>query len=70
MGKPLALQPFLRTLAVSRPGALFGQVSCFLNAAQAALSAKEWGDAIAHATSALAKDADNVKALYRRGVAR
>ncbi|CAM9540545.1 unnamed protein product, partial [Ectocarpus sp. 4 AP-2014] len=46
------------------------QLSCFLNAAQACLNGKEWGDAIAHATSALGKDPDNVKALYRRGVAR
>eukprot|EP00752_Nemacystus_decipiens_P018415 g16514.t1 len=46
------------------------EISCFLNAAQASLNGKEWGDAIAHATSALGKEADNVKALYRRGVAR
>lgn len=46
------------------------QLSCFLNAAQACLNDNEWGDAIAHATSALGKDPDNVKALYRRGVAR
>ncbi|CAB1102792.1 unnamed protein product [Ectocarpus sp. CCAP 1310/34] len=46
------------------------ELSCFLNAAQACLNGKEWGDAIAHATSALGKDPDNVKALYRRGVAR
>lgn len=41
-----------------------------MNAAQASLNGKEWGDAIAHATSALGKEPDNVKALYRRGVAR
>ncbi|CAM9514395.1 unnamed protein product, partial [Hapterophycus canaliculatus] len=46
------------------------EISCFLNAAQAGLSGKEWGDAIAHSTSALGKDPANVKALYRRGVAR
>ncbi|CAN0042842.1 unnamed protein product [Ectocarpus sp. 6 AP-2014] len=46
------------------------ELSCFLNAAQACLNGKEWGDAIAHATSALGKDPDNVKALYRRGVAK
>lgn len=53
-----------------RPPPPLPQISCFLNAAQASLNGKEWGDAIAHATSALGKEADNVKALYRRGVAR
>lgn len=50
--------------------ALALEVSCFLNASQASLNSKEWSDAIKHASSALEKDADNVKALYRRGVAR
>lgn len=61
----------LRAHSLSAGGALFAmQVSCFLNASQAAINAKEWGDAIAHASSALSKDPDNVKALFRRGSAR
>lgn len=47
-----------------------GQALCFLNASQASLNGKEWGDAIKHATSALEKGGDKVKALYRRGLAR
>ncbi|CAM9262779.1 unnamed protein product, partial [Ascophyllum nodosum] len=46
------------------------ELSCFLNASQASLNGKDWGDAIKHASSALEKDPENVKALYRRGVAR
>ncbi|CAM9530024.1 unnamed protein product [Discosporangium mesarthrocarpum] len=46
------------------------EVSCYLNASQACLSNKQYVDAGAHATNALEKHPDNVKALYRRGVAR
>ncbi|CAN0407985.1 unnamed protein product, partial [Ectocarpus sp. 8 AP-2014] len=61
----------VRLNSLPLPGPFCGlQLSCFLNAAQACLNGKEWGEAIAHATSALGKEPDNVKALYRRGVAR
>lgn len=57
-------------MTIAQPPPLLLQISCFLNAAQSSINCKEWGDAIGHATSVLDKDADNVKALYRRGVAR
>jgi peptidylprolyl isomerase len=45
-------------------------VQCYLNAAQANINLKNYADANANASAALAKDPDNVKALYRRGLAK
>jgi tetratricopeptide (TPR) repeat protein len=45
-------------------------VTCKLNAAQACINMGDYASAAAHASSALTKDAFNVKALYRRGLAR
>lgn len=45
-------------------------VSCKLNSAQASLNLTLYPDAIKFASEALSKDPKNVKALYRRGVAR
>jgi tetratricopeptide (TPR) repeat protein len=45
-------------------------LSCHLNAAQAYLNAHDWLSAAAAANKALVVDANNVKGLYRRAVAR
>ena len=45
-------------------------LSCHMNASQCALNAHEWPAAAAYATRAIKVDDRNVKALYRRGVAR
>jgi peptidylprolyl isomerase len=45
-------------------------LACKLNCAQACLSLGDYASAAAHATEVLKKDPSNVKALYRRGVAR
>ena len=45
-------------------------VACQLNCAQAYLNLKEYALASEKATKAPSKDANNVKALYRRGIAR
>jgi peptidylprolyl isomerase len=45
-------------------------VLCYLNAAQANLNLKNYADASANASAALNKDPSNVKALYRRGLAK
>lgn len=45
-------------------------VACKLNAAQAAINTHDYAGAVNFATEALKKDATNVKALYRRGLAR
>ena len=44
--------------------------ACSLNIAQAHINLKEYGYAAQKATSVLNKDSNNMKALYRRGVAR
>jgi len=44
--------------------------ACNLNIAQAHINLKEYGYAAQKATSVLNKDSNNMKALYRRGVAR
>lgn len=44
--------------------------SCLGNAAQCFINLKNWTDAIANAAKVLEKDGVNVKALYRRGLAR
>jgi peptidylprolyl isomerase len=46
------------------------RLSCHLNAAACKLKTSEFSAAAAHATKALAIDASNVKALFRRGTAR
>ncbi|CAM9250036.1 unnamed protein product [Choristocarpus tenellus] len=46
------------------------EVSCYLNASQACLSNKDWAGAIGQASTVLKSDENNVKALFRRGVAR
>ncbi len=45
-------------------------VACKLNASQAAINIQDYANAVTYATEALKKDAINVKALYRRGLAR
>jgi tetratricopeptide (TPR) repeat protein len=45
-------------------------LSCHLNAAQAYLNAHDWLSAVTAANEALGVDANNVKGLYRRAVAR
>lgn len=45
-------------------------LSCNLNAAQAAINLKDYSEAVTRATAVLAQDPNNVKGLYRRGVAR
>lgn len=45
-------------------------VVCKLNAAQALINVHDYSGAIAESTSALKKDATNVKALFRRGMSR
>lgn len=45
-------------------------LACKLNCAQACLSLGDYASAAAHATEVLKKDSTNIKALYRRGVAR
>jgi peptidylprolyl isomerase len=44
--------------------------ACKLNAAQAAINIQDYASAVTYATEALKKDETNVKAYYRRGVAR
>ena len=46
------------------------KVSLHLNSAMALLKLERWEDAISSSTSALAEQPENVKALYRRGVAK
>jgi tetratricopeptide (TPR) repeat protein len=45
-------------------------VSCHLNAAQANINIKNYPGACTNATAVLSKEPDNLKALYRRAVAR
>lgn len=45
-------------------------ITCKLNTAQACIGASRHSEAVTHATEALKKDADNLKGLYRRGLAR
>lgn len=45
-------------------------VACKLNAAQAAINIQDYTNAVGYATEALKKENNNVKALYRRGLAR
>lgn len=45
-------------------------VTCKLNASQACISCQRYPNAVEYATQALSKDSVNVKALYRRGLAR
>lgn len=45
-------------------------VTCKLNAAQASINDKDYPSAVTRAGAALGKDSNNVKALYRRGLAR
>ncbi|DAZ99424.1 TPA: LOW QUALITY PROTEIN: hypothetical protein N0F65_004057, partial [Lagenidium giganteum] len=46
------------------------QTTCFLNSAMCYLKVNNYSDAVAVASKAIANDAKNVKALYRRGVGR
>lgn len=43
-------------------------ISCWLNEAQMCIKQQEWGTAITVCTSVLERDAENVKALFRRGL--
>lgn len=54
----------------SQPEAEAVWISCKLNAAQCAINLSEYPQAIAFTNAVLKRDAYNVKALYRRGVAR
>lgn len=45
-------------------------VACKSNAAQACISLQRYADAVLHASEAIKTDPHNVKALYRRGLAR
>lgn len=45
------------------------EIPCCLNLAHCYLKTENWHHAIKYATQVLENDADNVKALYRRGVA-
>ena len=44
-------------------------ISCWLNEAQCCLKLGDWAGAISASSSVLRKDGENVKALYRRGLA-
>jgi peptidylprolyl isomerase len=46
------------------------RIACKLNLALAYINTSDFISAITEATSALSKDPNNVKALYRRGLAR
>jgi len=46
------------------------RITLLLNAAQAALQAEKWDDAESRACQAIEADPKNIKALYRRGLAR
>uniref|UniRef100_A0A7S2AW00 peptidylprolyl isomerase n=2 Tax=Octactis speculum TaxID=3111310 RepID=A0A7S2AW00_9STRA len=45
-------------------------VSCLGNASQCYINMSDWGGAASNSTNVLEKNEDNVKALYRRGLAR
>eukprot|EP01035_Chromulina_nebulosa_P020885 gene20885-27073_t len=45
-------------------------ISCKLNSSQASINLQSYPDAVQYASEALKKDPNNVKALYRRGLAR
>jgi peptidylprolyl isomerase len=44
--------------------------TCHLNAAMVQIKLEKWSDAVKHCSKVLATDANNVKALFRRGTAR
>lgn len=57
-------------MAASIPEVADIWVSCKLNCALVCINTQQYPDAVGHASEILEKDGNNVKALYRRGVAR
>jgi chemotaxis protein histidine kinase CheA len=58
---------FVEESTKAEAGALV--ISCWLNEAQCCLKLQDWAGAISASSSVLRKDGENVKALYRRGLA-